>query len=270
MHRNVPAELVDVKPWDWPFLKLRPLPTFLIAGVMKSGTTSLYYYLREHPETIHARKKAPHFFNKRFEKGLNWYRRQFPIVPPPLWTKNPLVFEASASYFTSPEAPERIARLIPRVKIAAILRSPTDRAVSHYQHNLLMGREPLSFAEAIEQELKGSRVFNSTHYTTYKDFFFGYLSQGRYIEHLVHWLKFFPREALIIIRAEDYFSSPGEVFAELLEFLELSPWAPERFEVQNASPNYPNIDASMRDLLQNYFDPYNQKLYQSLGRDFEW
>jgi hypothetical protein len=275
--REVPRSLLDWKPWHWLTVKLRPLPSFLFAGVGKSGTTSLYAYLAQHPQTIPCRKKAPHFFNKRYKKGVNWYRMQFPVVTPRFWcrltnSKPSLVFEASDSYFTSPEVPERVAQLMPWVRVAVILRSPVDRAVSHYQHNVRRKRETLSFAESIDWEMEQITASAPT-YTSNRDrntFHFAYLGRGRYAEHLRNWLEFFPLERLKIIKAEDYYADPRVVFADVLKFLELSPWEPKQFEVQNAGGGYPKISPSMNERLREYFQPYNRELYQIIGRDFEW
>ena len=176
------------------------------------------------------------------------------------------------SYFTSPEVPERVAQLMPWVRVAVILRSPVDRVVSHYQHNVRRKRETLSFEEAIDWEMK--QITASTHtYTSNHDrnpFHFAYLGRGRYAEHLRNWLKFFPLERLKIIRAEDYYADPRVVFADVLKFLELSPWEPKQFEVQNAGGGYPKISPSLNERLREYFEPYNRELYQIIGRDFQW
>jgi hypothetical protein len=264
-------------PWDWPTIPLRPLPSFILAGVGKSSTTSLYHYLVRHPQTIPCRKKAPHFFNKRFEKGIGWYRRQFPVLLPSLWRRPthaaaPLVFEASASYFTSPRVPGRVAKVIPWAKIVVILRSPVDRAFSNYQHNLRKGRENRSFEEAIDWELEqgASATAPDSYGQDYYRFYFGYLYRGQYVDHLRNWLEFFPWRKIKIIRAEDYFADPAGIFLDLLEFLELSSWRPERFEKINSGGDYPKVSSHTRERLEAYFRSYNSDLFQLLGRDLGW
>jgi len=103
------------------------LPTFLIAGVPKSGSTSLYHYLRQHPDIFMPEKKEPNFF---IEDGpiqtLSEYEALFADVT------EPVRGEASVGYMNDPMSPERIATLLPEVQILIVLRDPAERAYSHY------------------------------------------------------------------------------------------------------------------------------------------
>ena len=59
----------------------RLLPDFLIIGTQRGGTTSLYHYLQAHPSVYAAATKDTHFFDKKFHKGVGWYRAHFPDYP---------------------------------------------------------------------------------------------------------------------------------------------------------------------------------------------
>lgn len=129
------------------------LPTFVVIGAMRSGTTSLASNLRMHPEVFVPDRKELHFFDKRFDRGVGWYARQFAGV-----TTERAVGEATPNYMYRPEAIDRMAGTVPDIRLVAILRNPVDRAAySRYWRRVARGREPLSFADAITAKRSGSR-----------------------------------------------------------------------------------------------------------------
>src|SRR5680860_1100775 len=145
------------------------LPTFLIAGGMRCGTTSLNAYLREHPEVSVGQPKEVHFFDQNYERGIDWYLQHFPGSD-----NSKAVGEATPAYLYYPEIAERIATTLPDVRILVLLRDPVDRAHSHYWHNRSVGREKLNFADAIASEPK--RLDRSPEYRAR----YSYVDRGRY------------------------------------------------------------------------------------------
>src|SRR6187200_1451927 len=125
----------------------RPLPDFLVIGAQKAGTTALYAYLRWHPGITGPSWKEVSFFDRHWWRGEAWYRGQFPLR-----AGGRLVGEASPSYLFHPLAPERARSLVPDAKLIALVRNPVDRAYSQYQHAVALGREPLSFEDALAAE----------------------------------------------------------------------------------------------------------------------
>ena len=120
------------------------LPEFLIIGAQKSGTTSLYNYLTQHPMVGTAFEKEVRYFNNHFDKGLNWYKAHFPLR---IRSSQFMTGEGEPSYLPHPVAPQRVYELVPQVKLIVMLRNPVDRAFSHYQHRFIRDREPRSFEE---------------------------------------------------------------------------------------------------------------------------
>ena len=127
----------------------RPLPDFLILGAQKAGTTALYSYLRKHPSIIGPSWKEVSYFDRHYARGPAWYRGNFPNK---LRTRGALVGEASPSYLFHPLGPRRVRELVPEARLVALLRDPVDRALSHYNHERALGREPLSFEDALAAE----------------------------------------------------------------------------------------------------------------------
>ena len=108
---------------------VRPLPDFLIIGAQKAGTTALYAYLREHPAIGGPPWKEVSFFDRHYRRGPAWYRGNFPTR---LYLRRvhersgarPIVGEASPSYVFHPLAPERVAALVPDVRLIVARQEP--------------------------------------------------------------------------------------------------------------------------------------------------
>jgi len=250
------------------------LPDFLIIGAQKSGTTTLYDYIAQHPEMRPARKKELHFFDNSYFRGERWYRANFP----PYWPRAESnrqwsTGEASPYYLLHPLAPARARQMVPQARILAILRHPVDRAYSHYQHECAKGHESLSFTEAIAAEsdrtatawaavAAGATEREAALQT------FSYLARGRYAEQLKRWLANFPRNQVHVLKAEDLFSMPRETMAAVFSFLGL----PERnvsYTKLNARA-YPGLDPDLRSRLNDYYHEPVADLSALLGSDFGW
>jgi hypothetical protein len=251
----------------------RVLPNFIIIGVQKGGTSSLFNYLLQNPYVLPGYKKEVKFFDGFHHKGLDWYRYNFPLMTQ---MDDPLTQtgEASPSYVFHPLVPQRIREALPNIKLVLLLRDPVARAYSHYQGNLRKGQETLSFEEAIEQEhsrLEGEKeaIIIDQHYPMYKYLVYSYLARGRYIEQIRNWLKTFSLEQILLLRSEDLFNNPQEVYSCVLSFLGLRDWKLDIFEIINAG-RYETMKPQTEKKLREYFNPYNQELYDFMGRDFGW
>ena len=256
----------------------RPLPDFLIIGAQKAGTTALYAYLLRHPSIVGPSWKEVSFFDRHFARGVDWYRGQFPNT---LRLRNierrtgvaPLAGEASPSYLFHPFAAERVAALLPDVRLVALVRDPVDRALSHYQHEVAFGREPLSFEEALEREEARMRGeldrMRDPAYFSYAWWNYTYASRGLYVEQLERWLAVFPREHLLIVPSEDLLERPRETYARVLEFLGAPPHELDSYP-RVFVREYDEMDRGTRERLSARFAEPNARLYELLGRDLGW
>jgi hypothetical protein len=251
---------------------LRVLPDFLVIGVMKGGTTSFFNYLAKHPQINPPFRKEIKFFDIHYPEGLGWYRAHFPTrfkMKPGMVTG-----EATPYYIFHPTAAKRISNVLPNVKLIALLRNPVDRAYSHYNHMVRVGREPLSFDKAIEKEaerLNGEeeKIIADPRYSTFNHLHYSYLARGRYIEQLQKWFAIFPRGQMLILASEEIYTSPAIAYRKAIEFLGLSAWEPNDFKVYKQGV-YEEMPVSTRNHLIEYYRPYNQKLYDYLNRKFDW
>lgn len=254
----------------------RRLPDFLIMGVVKGGTTSLYKYVIQHPQIISSLKKEVHYFNHENyrKRDVGWYRTHFPLRSFMTPTST-LTGEASPSYFHNPEGPDRVYQLLPNTKLILLLRNPIDRAYSHYsmktRNRQKQGLEkPLGFAEAIRKEieiLKEHRPPTPT-VETLKPLGCCYVSSGIYLYSLQNWLRKFDRKNLLILRSEDLFANPKKMTDKVYQFLEL-PHYEGTYDVFNAG-SYSKVDPELRAEMFDFFKPYNELLFDYLDRDFGW
>lgn len=177
------------------------LPTFLLIGAMKAGTTSLYHYLKAHPQVATPQYKAPEFFIEEgtWHRGIDWYAKQFPAPAPGVLA----VGEASNVYTKFPRyhgVPERIASQLPDVRLIYSVRDPIARIRSHYQTRVTEGSEKAPLAEAV--------LTNPI-----------YLDYSRYGLQVDQYLDHFPREQLLLITAEDLRSSRDATMRRVYEFV---------------------------------------------------
>jgi len=256
---------------------IRTIPDFMIVGAMKSGTTSLFHYLIQHPELIPSLRKEVHYFDgglnpnyDNFERGIKWYRSNFPLNM--LIQKEHKTFEASPLYLFNPLAPERIYNCLPDLKIIAILRNPTERAISHYFHERRKGREHLSIEEALRlEEERLKPVIESKDYKNITFIHYSYKKRGHYSIQLERYLKFFPWERILILESEKLFSQPYETLKKIFRFLEVDPnFKIKDLAPQNQSNNRIHIDEEIYKYLRNYFKPYNKSLYELIGEKYDW
>jgi hypothetical protein len=190
------------------------LPDFIIIGAAKSGTTTLYEYLRQHPKIYMAvasspkvRSKEPNFFDpaKHWHRGVDWYRSLFAGAGP-----DQLCGEASTNYTRWPQVagvPERIAGIIPAVRLIYVMRHPVDRAYSHYVHRHTREIHPgkpitSTFEEFVEEH---PMCLDSSDYAT----------------QISQYLEYFERDALLLLRMEDLRANPRLTVRETTEFLGL-------------------------------------------------
>lgn len=245
------------------------LPNALIIGAQKGGTSSLHYYLSQHPDVSVSSKKEVHFFDgghtprvDTYAKGLGWYAAFFPE------SEARIRLESTPSYLFDPLAPARIKNDLPDVRLIALLRNPIDRAISQYFHNLRKpGREPLSLADALNQEearLRGADL-RSTAFRHYS-----YQARGRYAEQLRRYFDLFDRRRLLILQSERFFRNPAEQLERVYDFLGLAQAAGPDLTPRNASNNTEAATPDIVALLRSSFAPLNDELFDLLGQRFDW
>ena len=205
------------------------MPNFLLIGAAKSGTSSLYYYLKQHPDIFMPAsrdQKEPDFFTlegqtqerlgpfgsfqmKSAITDLKTYQQLFTDV-----NDEKAIGEASTSYIYSQTAAQRIHNYIPDAKIVAILRDPAERAYSHFLFSLSNGREPHpNFEQALKEEEQ--RINDGW------SFQWHHRRRGFYFEQLERYYTIFGPSNVHVCLYEDLRSEPQKLLKSIFDFLEV-------------------------------------------------
>jgi hypothetical protein len=255
------------------------LPDFFVVGAAKSGTTSLYYYLKKHPSIYLSHIKEVWFFSFKDDPpqddgssslgemiitNLDEYRKLFVDAKP-----NQLGGDICPSYLythlaTVKNIKEVYGRNYKKLKIIICLRNPADRAHSQYMMFKRDDNEPLSFEEAIKPEIIQERLNNGW------NVFYDYISFGMYYQQVNTFLQEFPNTKVILF--DDFVRSPDGVLVELMEFLEiekihLDAGKDSRYNVSGI-PKYRKLDnfVSKPNLLKSLSKPVMKKMMSKDAR----
>ena len=258
---------------------MRILPSFLVAGTQRSGSSSLYEYLVNHPAVGRSIIEEVHYFDWNYTKGMRWYRGHFPTSAKAAYLKirsgvPAITGEATPYYIFHPLAPQRIANDLPGVRLLVTLRDPVDRAYSHYSHEVAIGLEPLSFDEALAQEelrLEGEveKIVKEPTYRGFNHQHFSYFSRGVYADQLEHLYSLFPRERVFVVTSDELSKDPASAYARALTFLGLPPHTLASFPRHSAGSYTPMEPTTRERLSARYAEP-NERLYRLLGVDPFW
>lgn len=202
------------------------LPNLLLIGAQKSGTTSLHHYLSEHPEVFMSNVKEPKFFalDGKLPRFVGPYVKRTPATTSlddycKLFdgAESHLIRgESSTWYLCTPESPGRIQKLLPDVKMVAVLRHPIDRAWSNFRNNRWLEIEPLDdFQAALDAEPQRQR--DNWGHPWY------YVGKGLYHEQLCRFWRCFDRSQIQIHLYDDLVNEPSVVLRQTFEFLGVDP-----------------------------------------------
>jgi hypothetical protein len=187
------------------------LPTLIVIGAMKGGTSSLHRYLNAHPEICMSRKKETNFFIRRdeVERDESFYDSQFRVRK---WQRIRHYGESSPNYTKWPtvaDVPERMHRLVPNARLIYMVRDPIQRMISHYGHSVAAGREQ----RPLEQAFAPRAVKR-------------YLNASRYQTQMERFLEYYPLEQMLVVSSEDLRQERRATLARVFRFLEVD----EKFE----------------------------------------
>jgi hypothetical protein len=251
---------------------VRLMPSFLIVGAQRCGTTSLFTALSQHPGVrMPLGRKGIHYFDAAYGHDLSWYRGHFPVTRP---GAHVITGESSPYYMFHPLAPERIARDLPSVQLLVALRDPVERAYSAHAHELARGFETEPFERALElengrleqaREQLRERPLAEAHAHRHQ----AYLTRGQYIEQLEHLESLVGRDRIHVVDSGVFFTNPQQEFGPVLSYLGLPPSEQIEFGQHNARPRSP-MPAPLRQRLEDHFQPYDERLARWLGRVPSW
>jgi Sulfotransferase domain len=188
------------------------LPNFIYLGPEKSGTSWLHGILSRHPQVFLTPSKDLFFFNRFYDRGLDWYREQFAAAD-----AEPVVGEIAHRYLTDPTALERMRRDLGEIRLMTTVRNPVDRAWSGYLYYRKHGVHSGSFREALTDK---KQLLNS----------------GRYATAIGHVLQYFPKDRLHVAVFDDLEQNPQLYLHGITEFLDIEPMSLSSEDRQPALP----------------------------------
>ena len=255
------------------------LPDCIVIGARKAGTRALLTYLDLHPY-IRAAEKEVHFFDddENYMQGLEWYRKKMPYT-----FDGYMTVEKTPGYFVCDYVPERIYRMNSSIRLLLVVRNPVDRAMSDYlQIKDTKDRKGI-FSDTFE-----NLAINNITGEINRDY--AAINISIYYRHMLPWLRQFPRNQIYILSAEKLVKNPYTVMRDIEDFLGLeSRITPDMFFfnktkhffcIRKGTKNkclgntkgrlHPMINPVVRQKLDAYFHPWNQKFVQLVGKDFGW
>lgn len=270
-------------------------PTFICIGAQKSGTSWLYWMVDQHPEVCVSHPKELHFFNRHYDKGIEWYLSHFScdknkkavgeFTPDYLWVREKHIDKPG--FEATPDIPARVAKDFPELKFIVILRDPVTRAISSYYHHIGANR--------ISPNRRISEVGDS----------WGILSMGHYAEHLERWFQHFTRDRFLILIYEKDITEEArlDTLQKVFNHIDVNPgFHPEKLDerynqrrshfdyrlsrlpgrFQRMARQYvPNRIKNMsfweipvsneeKDRLRAYYEPHDRNLSKLLERNLPW
>lgn len=255
----------------------KKFPQAIIIGVKKGGTRALLEFLRLHPD-VRAVGAEPHFFDRNYDRGLEWYRE---LMPKSL--EGQLTMEKTPSYYVTKDVPSRIYNMSKVMKLIVVVRDPVTRVISDYTQTRSKKPDIPSF-ESLTFKNTSLGLIDTT---------WSAVQIGMYAKHLDRWLQYFPMEQFLFVSGERLISDPAGEMARVQDFLGLRRVVDEKYfhfnpakgfpclkrPETNSKPHclgktkgrtHPNIDLDVVQKLRDFYKPFNMKFYEMTGHNFEW
>ncbi|XP_077406899.1 heparan sulfate glucosamine 3-O-sulfotransferase 6 [Vanacampus margaritifer] len=255
----------------------KKFPQAIIIGVKKGGTRALLEFLRIHPD-VRAVGAEPHFFDRFYEKGLDWYRNLMPRT-----LDGQITMEKTPSYFITKEAPRRVFAMSRHTKLIIVVRDPVTRAVSDYTQTVSKSPGLPSF--------KNLAFRNAT--TGLIDTSWSAVRIGIYAKHLENWLRYFPLSSFLFVSGERLVTDPAGEMGRVQDFLGLKRVVTDKHFYFNQTKGFPclkkpegssrprclgkskgrphpQIPSDVLLRLRDFYRPFNLKFYQMTGQNFGW
>ncbi|XP_063967261.1 uncharacterized protein LOC129278760 [Lytechinus pictus] len=268
----------------------RRVPKVIGIGMERCGTTALSFFLRMHPDIVHAKPKDVYYWNHHPDRSLDWYRNRMPIS-----SKYQVTMEYTPSYILSHEVPHLIKEVVPDMKFIVMIRDPIERAMSHYlymrhtkrpEYLTYIAPQPGAPAKAYQ-----GASFEATVLTKTGDIFKdnAVIENAIYESHLRRWFDIFPRKQFLIIDEGLFSKDPVSILQQVEDFIGISKFftnyhvyfdrdrgvfcrrVPTKYcskrSIKNVHPPIPQYAIKK---LREFYRPYNVRLEKLLNRTFPW
>ncbi|NWI62073.1 HS3S2 sulfotransferase, partial [Todus mexicanus] len=253
------------------------LPQAIVVGVKKGGTRAVLEFIRVHPD-VRALGTEPHFFDRNYDRGLEWYRSLMPRT-----LDSQITVEKTPSYFVTNEAPRRIHSMAKDTKLIVVVRNPVTRAISDYTQTLSKKPDIPTF-EGLSFRNRSLGLVDTS---------WNAIRIGMYAVHLESWLQYFPLSQIHFVSGEKLITDPAGEMGKVQDFLGIKRVITDKHFYFNKTKGFPclkksessglprclgkskgrthvQIDPEVIEQLRDFYRPYNIKFYETVGQDFRW
>ena len=250
----------------------RALPDFMIIGMMRCGSGTVYRMLSEHHQVLPAFRKEIRYFDRNYDESVAWYRGHFP--PSLRVDGGRMTGDGSPTYLAGPGVEHRVRETLGEdLKFIVLLRNPVVRAQSQWRVMTLRNAERLPFRDALaEEDPQIATALDLPHVPSERRAVstgLSYIRTGEYADHLERWFEVFPRESFWMIRSEDLFTEPAIEFVKLCRFLGLD--QPKDLATPHIGASIgPIMEPEVRSALTNRFREPNKRLVELIGPELRW
>ena len=266
---------------------------FFIIGAQKCGTTSLHDYMNQHPFCTGALRKETLFFTKKYRGTVTLERLVGHFSFKKLMRNRGkcLFFESTPDNVYEEAAPGRIYKYNPKAKLIFLVREPVSRAISEYNmackyaivKNLCVREDPereyfdylrqpdkYPFEWFVKEEFRrmeetGSRLPSAFHYPDF-------IRHGLYSEQLERYLQYFSPEQILILESKSLKTDKRNTLSAIEDFLELPhhEWSEKDLVNSNIGVYTSQVPDECKLFLKKYFEPWNEKFFELIGRRMDW
>jgi len=219
-----------------------PLPNFIISGAPKAGTSSLWSYVRQHPNVFMPDPKEIGFFDYNYDRGTEWYEKKFSGH-----NGEEAIGEATPWYMCDDRAervPERMHEVRPNVRLVFILRDPVDRAHSNFWDNFRNGE--ISFTTTLSEFIRDPESRSHT-----------VIKCGYYYKHFCRFEQYFDRDQFLVLLHEEFCRDPVGTVQRIYNFLEVDPsFVPETSSRVRVTNGFRHLDTLRA--INDKLSPLNQ------------
>lgn len=278
--------------------RIKRFPSAIVIGARKAGTRAVLRFIDLHPD-VATSKREPHFFDREYHRGLEWYRQQMPLS-----LSSQITLEKTPNYLVDWDVPKRVYNFNESIKLILIVREPIARAVSDY----------VQLKEAFYRQLasRKERAFKNGRAERFPDFeelaidpssgevdkSYAPVKRSLYSRHLERWLAFFNMSQILVVDGDNIRNRPWEEMAKVEKFLGLSHQVKQDCFVFNETKGFfcvkiidhkrgngatvekclseskgrvhPPIASSVRSKLKNFYQPFNKRFFSKIGKTFQW
>lgn len=249
---------------------LRALPSIVIPGAPKCGTSTLYDYLAAHPDVRRGARKEPtnfvHFPGSRLRAAMN-----YPLRLPGASFH---VCDGSVEYFTHPDAPANVRAILPDARLIFLFRDPVKRAWSDYQMFYKFGSDRSDFGASVRAAMKwlGDPSLSPLVDAAARQAWHParYVLAGWYARAVERWLDIFPREQCQFLISEEFYANPAGMMAGVFRHAGLREVPVQPLPTARDGGYSEKMPADVESELREFFTPRNARLAEILGRELPW